>query len=161
MLQLPPVNKQPRFVKLFKTRLQKYVGSVGVHNLWSKFTYDELTINMRQNEDTTNRDILSKIRIGLTTDKDIAILKKRQIKLEGSSHKDRLQSLCNYIEGLSTDAVCLLPRREQCDALNSAMLSRMQSEEIKLIAKDSTADCSPYVRKKALHLLEKYENETS
>ena len=49
---------------------------------------------------------------------------------------------------------------DQCDAVNSAMLSRIDSDEIKLIAND-IADCSPKLKKKVMKLLEKCEKDTS
>ena len=119
------MNKKLPFVRLSRKSLQKYVGSAGVYDSWSKFTYDKLTLNTRQNEDSIYRDILRKSRIGLISEKDIAILKKKKINLEGSCYTDCLQSLCNYIEEFPKNAVCLLPGREQCEALNSAKLSRM------------------------------------
>ena len=50
-----------------------------VYDWWSKFINNELTLNMRQNGDTIYRNILRKFRIGLISEKDIAILKERQI----------------------------------------------------------------------------------
>lgn len=40
------------------------------------------------------------------------------------------------------------------------MLARIESDEIKLIANDST-NCSPYLKKKVLKMLDKYEDDTS
>jgi len=40
--------------------------------------------------------------------------------------------------------MCLLPTCHMCDVLNTAMLNRITSKEILLIAED-TIDCVPYI----------------
>jgi len=55
--------------------------------------------------------------------------------------------LCNFIDNLPSDTVCLLPTCHMCDVLNAAMLSRIASKEILLIAED-TIECIPYIKKK-------------
>lgn len=80
MLQLPPVHDDSIFVQLSSEKIDKYVGSLETVNLWNNlFDYDELTINMRQQEDETYRNLLSRIRIGLLTkfiDNDILVSRK-------------------------------------------------------------------------------------
>lgn len=63
---------------LSSEKIDKYVGSLETVNLWNNLVdYDELTINMRQQEDETCRNLLSRIRIGLLTkfiDNDILVV---------------------------------------------------------------------------------------
>jgi len=47
-----------------------------------------------------------------------------------------------------------------CDVLNAAMLNRIPSKEILLIAED-TIDCIPYVKKKVLKVLSKNDDDNS
>ncbi|XP_070528970.1 uncharacterized protein [Cardiocondyla obscurior] len=66
LLQLPPVREDCIFAQLSNDKINKCIGSITAINLWSTlFHYDELTINMRQREDDTYRQLLSRIRIVL------------------------------------------------------------------------------------------------
>ncbi|EFN76457.1 ATP-dependent DNA helicase PIF1, partial [Harpegnathos saltator] len=68
LLQLPPVHEDYIFVQLSDKKISKYLGFLNTVNLWAMlFGYDELTINMRQQGDTSYCDLLSKIRVGLLT----------------------------------------------------------------------------------------------
>jgi hypothetical protein len=148
LLQLPPVHKDPAFVQLSNERIRNFLGSLNAVNLWTTlFDYDELTINMRQQGDGSYRELLSRIRVGLLTKSDCDILEKRKISFKGQSFEERLDELCNFIENLSSDTVCLLPTCHMCDVLNAAMLSRIASKEILLIAEDEI-ECIPYKKKK-------------
>ena len=71
LLQLPPVGDRP----IFKTPEEGYEALSGC--LWAKmFQIHELTTIVRQQGDTKFAEILSRIRIGEFTDKDIESLKK-------------------------------------------------------------------------------------
>lgn len=129
--------------------------------MWATlFEYDELTINMRQQEDTSYRDLLSRIRIGLLTKSDSEVLENRKISFKSISFESTLHELCNFINDLPSDIVCLLPTCHTCDVLNTAMLNRISSEEILLIAED-TVECIPYVKKKILKLLSDNDDNNS
>ena len=154
LMQLPPVHEDPPFVTLSKAKIKKYNGAMGTFNLWSLFTYDELTINMRQQGDHTYRDILSKIRTAILTEADMKIQETRKIKLQGNYYQDKIQHLCNYIDTLPTNTICLFPTCDQCDTLDSAMLSRIPFDEIKLTAID-TFECSPNLKTRPYKLLKK------
>lgn len=107
---------------------------------------------MRQQGDESYRQLLSRIRIGLLTKSDCEILQNRKISFKGDSFESRLNELCNFIGEFTLDIVCLLPTRHMCDVLNAAMLNRIASKEIVLIAED-TINCIPYVKKKVLKVL--------
>ncbi|KYN09981.1 DNA repair and recombination protein PIF1 [Trachymyrmex cornetzi] len=148
LLQLPPVHEDPAFIQLTAENIRKYLGSLNATNIWTTlFDYDELTINMRQQGDGSYRELLSRIRIGLLTPSDCDILEKRKVSFKSESFETRLNELCDFINNLSSDTVCLLPTCHMCNKLNAAMLSRIASKEIFLIAED-TIDCIPYMRKK-------------
>ncbi|XP_067215692.1 uncharacterized protein [Linepithema humile] len=161
LLQLPPVREDFIFANFSKEKIDKYFGCLGVANLWTTlFNYDELTINMRQKGDGSYRELLSRVRIGLLTKSDSDILQKRKIFFEGDSFESRLNELCNFINNMTSDTVCLLPTCHMCDVLNAAMLSRIPSKEIVLVAED-TVKCSPYVKKKVLKVLENNDEDNS
>lgn len=160
LLQLPPVNEDSAYMSLSKEKVRKYVGSVGTINLWTHlFEYDELLTNVRQQNDSTYQEILSRVRFGIMTTEDQLVLESRKVKLVGESVSARREELCDFINRLPVDTVCLFPKRNQCDTLNRAMLERVPGEEIELNAKDSV-DCIPYLKKKISKLLNQ-ENEDS
>ncbi|XP_018403016.1 PREDICTED: ATP-dependent DNA helicase PIF1-like [Cyphomyrmex costatus] len=134
LLQLPPVLEDPAFIHLTEEKVRKYLGSLSATNLWTNlFDYDELTINMRQQGDGSYRELLSRIRVGL------------------------LNELCDFINNF-TSIVCLLPNNHMCDQLNAAMLNRITSKEIFLIAED-TIDCISYMKKKVEKVLSNNDDD--
>ncbi|XP_070517894.1 uncharacterized protein [Cardiocondyla obscurior] len=161
LLQLPPVREDYIFMQLSNDKFNKCVGSLTAINLWTMlFHYDELIINMRQQEDDTYRQLLSRIRIGSLTKFDYAVLKNKKISFKGNSLESRLKELCDYINNCSSNIVCLLPTRHMCDTLNKAMLSCTDSKEILLIAKDAI-DCTSYLKKKVLKVLSNNDDDSS
>ncbi|KYN29296.1 hypothetical protein ALC57_01274, partial [Trachymyrmex cornetzi] len=106
---------------------------------------------MRQRCDNTYREILSRIRIGLVTDSDINVLLSRK-----SSCDERLNELCTYMNQLPVDTICLLPTCYLCTTLNTAMLDKIDGDEILLITDD--VDCAPAMEKKVYKIL-KDKNE--
>ncbi|KAL6418501.1 hypothetical protein ACFW04_012057 [Cataglyphis niger] len=133
LLQLPPVHENRIFMRLpdEKTIL---------------FDYDKLTINMRQQGGDSYRELLSRIRNGLLTKSDNKIFENRKISFERDSFESRLNELCNFIDNLPSDTVCLLPTCHMSDVLNDAMLNCIVLKKMLLIAKD-TIKCIPYVKK--------------
>lgn len=162
LLQLLPVHEDPIFVRIPSDKTNKYLGSLKAINLWTTlFAYDELTINMRQQGDECYRQLLSRIRIDLLTKSDCEILESRRISFKSESFDSRLNELCNFIRNdLPSDTVTLLPTCHMCDVLNAAMLSRIASKEILLIAED-TIECTPYVKKKVLKVLSNNDDDNS
>ncbi|KYQ46791.1 ATP-dependent DNA helicase PIF1, partial [Trachymyrmex zeteki] len=156
LLQLPPLHEDSAFIQLTAENIRKYLGSLSATNLWTLFDYDELTINMRQQEDGSYRELLSRIRVGLLTS-DYDILEKKKISFKDESFETRLNELCDFINNLS-DTVCLLPTCHMCNELNAAMLSRITSKEILLIAED-TIDCISYMKKKVTKVLSNIDDD--
>ncbi|XP_029173809.1 ATP-dependent DNA helicase PIF1-like [Nylanderia fulva] len=161
LLQLPPVREDLIFTHLSDQKIANYLGSLNAVNLWiTLFEYNELIINMRQQGDNSYRELLSRIRIGLVTKSDCKILESRKISFKADSFESRLNELCDFINSLSSDTVCLFPTCNMCDVLNNAMLSRITSKEILLIAED-TIDCTSYVKKKVLKVLSNNDDDSS
>ncbi|KAL6416969.1 hypothetical protein ACFW04_014763 [Cataglyphis niger] len=116
-------------------------------NLWTTlFDYGELKINMRQHGDDSYRELLSRIRIEKYLSKEIL--------------SNLLNELCNFINNLSLNIVCLLSTCRMCDVLNDAMLSRIVFKEILLIAEDMI-ECIPYVKKKVLKVLSNNDDDNN
>jgi len=76
---------------------------------------------------------------------------KKKIFFKNEYFEERVNKLCDFINNLSFDTVCLLSTCHMCDVLNIAMLNRnninINSKEILLIAED-TIDCIPYIKKR-------------
>ncbi|XP_043271252.1 uncharacterized protein [Venturia canescens] len=160
LLQLPPVREEPVFMKLSKDKIQKFIGSLCSSNLWSNlFKYDELSINMRQKNDSSYREMLSKIRLGYIDTESIQMLDSRKIELLSANIPDRIRELCDYISTLATDVVCLMPINRMCDVLNEAMLDRIPSTEIHLIAEDLID--KPSVKTRVTKILQRWEDDIS
>lgn len=71
LLQLQPVREKSPFEKLSTTKINKLLGSLSMPNLCiERIIYDELTINMRQLNDSDFVEMLNIIRLGVATQKD-------------------------------------------------------------------------------------------
>jgi len=99
---------------------------------------------MRQQENQSYRELLSRIHVGLLKKSDSEILEKRKISFKGESFEERLNEICNYIDNLPCDTVCILPTCHMCEVLNEAMLNRIASKDILLIAEDAI-ECISYI----------------
>ncbi|XP_014299180.2 uncharacterized protein LOC103578710 [Microplitis demolitor] len=164
LLQLPPVHENPSYMTLSSTDAEKYIGSMSSVNIWSNlFSYEELTINMRQKTDKVYGELLSRVRVNSMTADDIKLLEQRKIIIDPSlslSYNDRLHEICNYIAKLPMDTVCLVPTCKQCDLINSVMIDKIASEKIILEARDHI-DCPKSLKKKAADSLSKIEADAS
>ncbi|XP_074111642.1 uncharacterized protein LOC141535587 [Cotesia typhae] len=162
LLQLPPVHENPSYVTLSSQDAEKYVGSMCSVNLWTDlFSYEELRINMRQKTDNIYGQLLSRVRVASMTNDDIKLLEQRKITIEPSlSYNEKLHEICNYIDKLPSDSVCLVPTCKQCDLINSVMTSKIFSEEIILTARDHI-DCNKSLIKKVSETLNKIEDNAS
>ena len=138
LLQLPPVKENPAYIKLTKAQVNQYLGSLGSYDLWKNlFSYDQLSENMRQKDDLVYSQTLSRLRQGYVTEDDINKFNSRKINFIGSSCEEKLLELCNYLQKLPLETVCILSTRNMCKTLNIEMLRRIDSDEIKLVAEDS------------------------
>lgn len=115
---------------------------------------------MRQQGDGAYCELLTRICVGLLIKSDCDILEKRKISFKGESFEVRLDELCNFIDILPSDAVCLLSTCQMCDVLNTAILSRIILKELLLIAKDEI-ECIPYIKKRVSKVLADNDNNNS
>ncbi|XP_074098875.1 ATP-dependent DNA helicase pif1-like [Cotesia typhae] len=135
LLQLPPVHENPSYVTLSSEDAEKYVGSMC--------------------------SLLSRVRVASMTNDDIKLLEQRKITMDPSlSYNEKLHEICNYIDKLPSDSVCLVPTCKQCDLINSVMTSKISSEEIILTARDHL-DCNKSLIKKVSDTLNKIEDNAS
>jgi len=79
LLQLPPVEGNHPFMSVSFWEAKQHLGSVASMNVWQIFTYDELTINMRQSRDVQYGKLLLSARVGIPSDEVIRLLKARLI----------------------------------------------------------------------------------
>ena len=136
LFQLPPVDEPFAFIEVDSKTLSTRFRGLFFPNLWELLEYDELTINMRQKDDQKYYEILSRIRLGLATNSDIAVLQTRLIKLLPISTEQSVDMLCEYLMSLPSNTVCIFSLKRMCKVLNEAMLNKIDSEIIILNAID-------------------------
>ena len=108
------------------TIVNKHTGSVGATDIWTKmFTYDELTINMRQKEHGEFIELLGRVRLGVLLKHDISLLSSCKIPLKSDLVNGRMKVVAKLTE-LPEDTVCLLPTRHMCDEINSEVLKGLR-----------------------------------
>ncbi|KAI5732111.1 hypothetical protein M8J77_021724 [Diaphorina citri] len=111
---------------------------------------------MRQRDDATFADVLSRVRLGVLTKRDQDILCQRLLPLESDSISSRLKEVTNHLASLPSDTVCLLPTRNMCEQLNGAMLQTLDQPEIAIVAIDKI-DCPRFLNNKASEAIRRYE----
>ena len=161
LLQLPPVFEGPVYSSVSSELAAKLTGSVGTVDLWQNlFSYDELTINMRQKDEKEFVAILSRIRLGYITKEDVSVLENRKISLSSDTMAGKMKEVVQTLSTLPNDTVCLLPTRHMCNELNKQVLENLPGKEIELHAID-TVDCPAYLRQKVSKKLIKYSNDST
>ena len=70
---------------------------------------------MRQRNDTSYREMLSRILLGIVTAADANVLESRKNIFSSIEFDDRIRDLCDYINKLPCDTVRLSPTRHLCD----------------------------------------------
>ena len=117
-------------------------------DLWRNlFSYEELTINMRQKDEKEFVAILSRVRLGYITKEDAAKLENRKIYLSSDTMAGGMKEVVQTLASLPNNIVCLLPTRHMCNELNKQVLENLPGKEIELHAID-TVDCPAYLRQK-------------
>ena len=148
LLQLPPVFESPVYVPLTSTIVNKHTGSVGATDIWTQlFTYDELTINMRQKEHVEFIELLGRIRLGALFKNDISLISSCKIPLKSDTINGRMKEVVAKLTELPEDTVCLLPTRHMCDEINSEVLKGLTGQQYSIAAEDSV-DCSTSLMQK-------------
>ena len=76
---MPPVFEGPVYTPLTSSIVNKHTGSVRAADIWRQlFSYDELTINMKQKEHAEFIELLGKVRLGAPLASDVKSLSKQQ-----------------------------------------------------------------------------------
>jgi len=86
LLRLPPVFEGPVYTPLTSSIVNKHTGSVVGADIWRHlFTYDELTINMRQKEHAEFIELLGRVRLGALLASDVKLLSNCKIALKSDT----------------------------------------------------------------------------
>lgn len=161
LLQLPPVNELSPFLPMQAKKCDKYINALGTINLWEKlFTYDELTENTRQKNDSIYANILERIRINNISQSDITTINERKIKFNSNDKSDIIKQLYHLIIQLPESTFVLLPTRNYCSILNNGILSLLPSKNVCLVAVDSV-DCKETTKSKVVKKLSKLDDDNS
>ena len=161
LLQLPPVFESPVYIPLTSTIVNKHTGSVGGADIWSRlFSYDKLTINMRQKEHGEFIELLGRVRLGALSASDIKILSNCKIPLRSDTVNGRMKEIVSKLAELPEDTVCLLPTRHMCEQINAEVLKGLTGERYSIVAEDSV-DCSATLLQKVKQKLAKYSEDST
>lgn len=161
LLQLPPVMQHAPFIGLTKAEVDKYLSCLHATNIWQDlFSYDELTINMRQKDDKKFVDLLSRIRLGIVSEEDMQVLSEKRINFQGESRDEKLDELCRYMQQLPEQTICLLPTKAQTEDINRKMLELIPGTVVELVAVDDI-EGDKFLKNRALKKLTSYEEDNS
>ncbi|XP_063978978.1 ATP-dependent DNA helicase PIF1-like [Diachasmimorpha longicaudata] len=131
LLQLPPVLQDPTYIQLSSKEIEKRLGSMISVNLWlDLFSYDELTINMRQKKDRVYGELLSRLRVGDISGEDSKLLQSRKHNIQSSNLAERLRFLAEYIKSLPVDTIQLI------------VAMRLRNKAVKILEKAEQDDRS-------------------
>ena len=156
-LQLPPVKGNQPFLPVTFFEAKQRIGAIASLELWNVFTYEELTINMRQSADKQYADILAEIRIGKVTDSAHKLLMERRI---APGRRATVAEICQCYSNLveaNKSPLILLPRTSLCNDVNAAMLQRTGNDVYTLPAIDTL---DTVVSKKLMPKVEKAYHKT-
>ena len=137
LLQLPPVKGNQPFQPVTAREAKQRLGAISSLSLWEKFEYDELNINMRQNNDAVYANLLSNVRQGQISDDEYAVLETRRISSGKPASMTEVLERYFTLSGQELDPVILMPRTEQCRQVNEAILHQLESHVVELPAIDT------------------------
>lgn len=132
------------------------IGAISSVDIWQSFTYDELTINMRQKSDDAYAQLLSMLRIGKMTDEYCNMLLKRFIT---PGRRATVLEICATYNGLlarNSKPLIILPRSVLCNEVNKAMLNEIGVTVHNLMAIDTL---DTIVQEQSLPKVEKAYNK--
>ena len=136
ILQLQPVSGSAVFEKITQKTLLNTLGCAASINIWrDSVTYDELTINERQNTDAEFAHILDCVRRGCPTDQTNDTLQQRVIQ---GSITDKFEALCR----VGQTPLCLFPTRNLCKQFNHEMIEKLGSKLHELVCVDEVNQTS-------------------
>ena len=85
LLQLPLVQGNQLVHRVTFFEAKQRLGAITSIDLWENFQYEELTINMRQNNDKQCSEGLQYARVGQLNDEDEQLLHQRLIQSDGQA----------------------------------------------------------------------------
>jgi len=138
-LQLPPVKGNQPFEPVTLREAKQRLGSISSIPLWQTFSYDELTVNVRQHGDKEYANLLSNVRLGFISDEEYNLLNTRRISphhTDAATTEDIINTYYDLISAQQSPVI-LLPRTKQCGKVNAALLDRLESEVMDLTAIDT------------------------
>ena len=136
-LQLPPVKGNQPFIPVTFLEAKQRLGAIASVDIWKKFSYDELTINMRQTGDKEYADLLSDLRVGQLSDDHYTLLQGRLIT---PGARATVSAICDTYSKLANDGqspLVLMPRTNLCDEVNTALLNQIGTTIHSLTAIDT------------------------
>jgi len=129
-------GNQP-FIPVTFLEAKQRIESIASVDLWKDFTYEELTINMRQSADRQYADILADIRIGKVTNSAYKLPTERLITPgRRATVAEICQCYSNRVEAKECPLI-LLPRTSLCNEVNDAMLQKTGHHVYTLTAVDT------------------------
>ena len=132
LMQLPPVKGNPLFPDLTNDEINHKLESIGSVNLWRTFKYDELTINVRQNDDTVHSNLLGRVRVGQMTAEDKQVLESRLF--DTSMNVDRTAEFYQELVNSGEEPVCLMSTLEACRRLNEMKQVNLHSPVVNILS---------------------------
>ena len=104
--------------------------------LFEKFSFHELTENMRQSDDQTFQDLLNRSRIGCLNEDDVRVLNERVVERlpEESKTECAARAICRLME-VDKAAVCLMPYVDAASEVNRKVMEvlKLKTVTIKVI----------------------------
>ncbi|CAD6200327.1 unnamed protein product [Caenorhabditis auriculariae] len=145
LLQLPPVLAKPVFEALKPEVVGEVFGSIASPiNLWRMFEYQELTMNMRQKEDTKFGEVMGRLRIDMLDAEDVDFLKTRLIKkikknVDDDDESSTIEEAAEYyLRILDEDptTIALFSTNDEVSHFNDTILSQLGMKTFTVLAED-------------------------
>ena len=139
LLQLSPIMHGPCFKDLGLAE-RKLINGVFDVNLWHGITYDELTNNVRQQNDPRFAKLLLDVRVGFIEEEDERwLLGKCAFKFTQVKEEDRRKEIAKFIHSEmieNRNYTILVPTNSTATKLNQAMLEILPAKVYSFIAID-------------------------
>jgi len=136
-LQIQPVKGNQVFQPVTGREAKQRLGAISSVALWETFSYDELTINMRQQGDSVYADLLANARHGAINDTEYALLETRCISNNDRASMGEVLRVYHDLSKQDMSPVILMPRTQQCKEVNEAMLEELDADIVDLPAIDT------------------------
>ena len=136
LLQLPPVKGNQPFITVTSLEAKQRIGCIGTIDLWTRFEYQELTINMRQRGDKDYANLLSAVRIGTISDCQLGMLQQQLIATGRRATVPEIVAKYRELSDSGLTPIVLMPTVAMCAEVNTAMLATLGEDIHALLADD-------------------------